>query len=148
MRLTDRTKNVMRTDRLPSSDQLNGQSWTTNPALLQQNNNFQLYTIPELTADATNPGYSTGASQVQPDLEDQAFSGTVYGSFSCPGMVSLSCYSGSGFNFGVNENCRRNDPVERGCYILVKRPILDLIKDLKTFNEWGYRYTFFYGLCR
>jgi hypothetical protein len=148
MKLTDRTKNVMRTDRLPSSDQLNGQSWTTNPALLQQNNNFQLYTIPELTADATNPGYSTGASQVQPDLEDQAFSGTVFASFSCPGMVSLSCYSGSGFNFGINENCRLSDPVERGCYILVKRPILDLIKDLKTFNEWGYRYRFFYGLCR
>jgi len=148
MRLSDKTKNVMRTDRLPSSDQLNGQSWTTNPALLQQNNNFQLYTIPELTADSKNPGYSTGASQVTPDLEDQAFSGTVYGSFSCPGMVSLSCYSGSGFNFGIDEKCRITDSVQLGCYILLKRPILDIGKDLKTFNEWGYRYRFFYGLCR
>jgi hypothetical protein len=148
MSITNKSLNVMRTDRLPSSDQLNGQSWETNPALLQQNNNFQLYTIPELTADATNPGYSTGASQVTPDLEDQAFSGTVYGSFNCLGMVSLGCYSGSGFNFGVNENCRKTDTVELGCYVLLKRPILDLIKDFKTFNEWGYRYRFFYGLCR
>jgi len=148
MPISNKLTNIMRTDRLPSSDQLNGQSWETNPAMLQQNNNFQFYTIPELTADSTNPGYSTGASQVQPDLEDQAFSGTVYGSFSCPGMVSLSCYSGSGFNFGVDERCRLTDPVQLGCYILLKRPILDLIKDFKTFNEWGYRYRFFYGLCR
>lgn len=147
-RLSSPDLNVMRTDRLPSSDVLNGQNWNSNPALLQQNNNFQIYPIPELDADDTNPGYSTGSSQVQPDLEDQAFSGTVYGSFSCPGMVSLSCYSGSGFNFGVNERCRLTDPVELGCYILLKRPILDLIKDFKTFNEWGYRFRFFYGLCR
>jgi hypothetical protein len=140
--------NVMRTDRLPSSDKLNGQSWTTNPALLQQNNNFQTYLIPELDGDSTSPGYSTGASQVQPDLEDQAFSGTVYGSFSCPGMVSLSCYSGSGFNFGVNERCRLTDPVELGCYVLLKKPLVGLISDIKTFGEWGYRFRFFYGLCR
>jgi len=140
--------NVMRTDRLPSSDRLNGQSWTTNPALLQQNNNFQTYLVPELDGDSTSPGYSTGASQVQPDLEDQAFSGTVYGSFSCLGMVSLNCYSGSGFNFGVNERCRLSDPVELGCYVLLKRPLIGLLSDIKTFGEWGYRFRFFYGLCR
>jgi hypothetical protein len=39
--------NVMRTDRLPSSDKLDGGSWSINPALLQQNNNFEFYVIPD-----------------------------------------------------------------------------------------------------
>lgn len=146
--LSSKNQTVMRTDRLPSSDVLNGYSWNTNPALLQQNNNFQFYPIVDLDADSTNPGYSVGASQVQPDLEDQPLSTNVFDSFECINMVGLKCYSGNGYNFGVNVTCRQTDAVERGCYVLLKRPLRDLIKDLETYNEWGYRFRFFYGLCR
>jgi hypothetical protein len=30
----------------------------------------------------------------------------------------------------------------------MRRPLLDLIKDYSTFAEWGFRFRFFYGLCR
>jgi len=31
---------------------------------------------------------------------------------------------------------------------MMVRPLLDLGKDLKTWSEWGFRFRFFYGLCR
>jgi len=151
MSIGNKVTNVMRNDRLPSSDALNGQSWTTNPALLQQNNNFKFYIVPELDGNATSPGYSTGASQVQPDLEGQPLSGTVISSFDCMGMVGLNCYSGDGYTFGIKDNCPETDSLERGCYVFLRNPIDligDTIRDLKSFAEWGYRFRFFYGLCR
>jgi hypothetical protein len=30
----------------------------------------------------------------------------------------------------------------------MKKPLLGLGDDLETFAEWGYRFRFFYGLCR
>ena len=61
MSISSKVINVMRTDRLPSSDALNGSSWETNPALLQQNNNFIFYEIPELDPSIGLPPYSLGA---------------------------------------------------------------------------------------
>jgi len=151
MSIENKVTNVMRNDRLPSSDALNGQSWNTNPALLQQNNNFKFYIVPELEPNATAPGYATGASQVQPDLEGQPLSGTVISSFSCENMVGLNCYSGDGYTFGIEDNCPETDSLERGCYVFLRDPISlikDTVRDLKAFSEWGYRFRFFYGLCR
>ena len=146
--VANKDKNVMRTDRLPSSDQLNGSSWSTNPSLLQQNNNFIFYTIPEIDGVANASSYSTGAEQVQPDLEDQAYSNKVLSSFDCENMVALSCYSGYSGEFGIKYNCSETDLVERGCYIFLTKPLVGLVDDLKNISEWGYRFRFFYGLCR
>jgi hypothetical protein len=149
MPISVKTQNVFRNDRLPSSDQLNGPSWdATTVALLQQNNNFQFYLIPELDGTESSPGYSTGADQVTPDIEGMVGATNVLASFNCETMVSLNCYQGFGTNFEVNSGCTQTDAVERGCYLFLKRPILDLGKDLKTYGEWGYRFRFFYGLCR
>jgi hypothetical protein len=63
-------------------------------------------------------------------------------------MVGLSCYSGNGVNFGVSKGCESGDVVENGCYIMVNKPLIDLGQDLGTFAEWGFRFRFFYGLCR
>jgi hypothetical protein len=63
-------------------------------------------------------------------------------------MVGLNCYTGIGDTFGVKEGCESGDAVENGCYIMVNKPLFDLTKDLKTFAEWGFRFRFFYGLCR
>jgi hypothetical protein len=150
MTITDNVKNVLRTDRLPSSDVLDGGDWNINPSLLQQNNNFAIYQIFESSTDITfdSPGYTTGADVVTPDIEGIVNSGAVLESFNCETMVSLSCYEGFGSQFKVNTDCSENDGVERGCYLFLRRPIFDLIKDIGNFSEWSYRFRFFFGLCR
>ena len=148
MPISSKINNVMRTDRLPSSDALNGSAWTTNPALLQQNNNFIFYDIPELDQPDALVGYATGAEIVTADLEGLPNDVTVLSSFDCENMVGLDCYTGFGDNFEVNQECTTKDAVEKGCYIFMRRPGLDLAKDLGNFGEWAFRFRFFYGLCR
>ena len=148
MSISSKTNNVMRTDRLPSSDVLNGSAWTTNPALLQQNNNFVFYEIPELDQPDALVGYATGAEIPTADLEGLPNEVTVLSSFDCENMVGLDCYTGFGDNFEVNQECTTKDAVEKGCYIFMRRPGLDLVKDLGNFGEWAFRFRFFYALCR
>ena len=148
MPISSKVNNVMRTDRLPSSDVLNGSAWTTNPALLQQNNNFTFYEIPELGQPIDLASYTTGAEIPTADLENLPNDLTVFSTFSCENMVGLDCYQGFGDNFEVNQECTTKDAVERGCYMFLRRPLSDLTKDISNFNEWAYRFRFFYGLCR
>jgi hypothetical protein len=140
--------NVMRTDRLPSSDILDGGSWILNPSLLQQNLNFGIYQISDNGETLSGPNSNTGASQVTPDIEGLPNSTSVLESFNCETMVGLDCYEGFGSSFQINPSCPGEDAVDKGCYMFMRRPILDLIKDYKTFAEWGFRFRFFYGLCR
>jgi hypothetical protein len=156
--LSDKTKNVVRTDRLPSSDQLNGQNWETNPALLQQNNNFALYLLGEIGDDGSLPSFSFNTGIDPVDIVGLPDAITVVDSFECGGMVDLNCYSGQGSTFGIKEQCQNKedtgifsdigDAVVNGCYIFVRRPILDLFKDIDQFAEWLTRYDFMYGVCR
>jgi hypothetical protein len=148
MPISSKVNNVMRTDRLPSSDVLNGSAWTTNPALLQQNNNFTFYEIPELDQPIDLDSYTTGAEIPTADLESLPNDITVFSTFSCENMVGLDCYKGFGDTFEVNQECTTKDAVERGCYMFLRRPLSDLPKDISNFNEWAYRFRFFYGLCR
>ena len=148
MSISSKVNNVMRNDRLPSSDALNGSAWTTNPALLQQNNNFVFYEIPELDEPTELVGYATGAQIATADLEGLPNELTVLSTFDCENMVGLDCYTGFGDNFEVNQECTTKDAVEKGCYIFMRRPGLDLVKDLGNFGEWAFRFRFFYGLCR
>jgi hypothetical protein len=140
--------NVLRTDRLPSSDGLDGGSWTTNPSLLQQNLNFNVYLINTDSEDITSDAFQTGANIVVADLEGLTNSVKVLESFECENMVGLNCYDGFGTDFGIKSNCPQSDSVENGCYMFLRRPLIDLIKDFGTFSEWAYRFRFFYGLCR
>jgi len=142
------TLNVLRTDRLPSSDGLDGSSFTNNPSLLQQNNNFYIYQINTDSEDITSDKFSTGAETVTPDLEGLSNSIKVLESFNCESMVGLDCYTGFGDNFSIDQKCTTDDAVEGGCYMFMRRPLTDLTKDLKNFGEWGFRFRFFYGLCR
>lgn len=146
--ISDRSLNVLRTDRLPSSDGLDGSSWENNPALLQQNNNFSLYVIDTEQDDITSVAFTTGADIPTADLEGLPNDITVLSSFDCTNMVGLDCYQGFGDNFEVNQECTTKDAVENGCYMFMRRPLTDLVKDIKNFGEWGYRFRFFYGLCR
>ena len=150
MSFNDKTRAIFRNDRLPSSDQLDGLSWENNTGLLQQNNNFTFYVVESVTSGGviTSPGYSTGAEQVSPDIVGLPAATSVFESFGCQGMVSLKCYEGTGDQFKVNQECAENDYVENGCYVLLKQPLIGLFDDIKSFSEWGYRFRFFYGLCR
>ena len=102
-----------------------------------------------------NPSIELGADMVSPDiggLPSASNALTTLGD--CENMVGLSCYSsnyggdGVGNTFGVTPGCQAGDTVENGCYIMMNNPLFDLSKDLKTFAEWGFRFRFFYGLCR
>ena len=149
MLFSNKLLNVMRTDRLPSSDGLDGLSWdANNVALLQQNINFNFYEVSNPLESFIPQGFSTGAEEIGQDIEDQIYSGTVISSFSCEGMVSLDCYTGFSNNFGVSAQCAAQDQVVNGCYVLFTRPLLGLRKDLQYFTEWGTRYKFFYAMCR
>jgi hypothetical protein len=143
---------VVRTDRLPTSDKLDGLGATLGPGLnnvmLQQNLNFAIYVVSEEGVTVNGISNTTGADIVTPDLEGLPNDIRVLESFNCESMVGLGCYQGFGDNFSINQNCTQEDPVENGCYVMLKRPIVDLRKDVKTFAEWGYRFRFFYGLCR
>ena len=149
MLFSNKSLNVMRTDRLPSSDGLDGLSWdANNVALLQQNINFNFYEVSNPLESFIPQGFSTGAEEIGQDIDDQIYSGTVISSFSCEGMVSLDCYTGFSNNFGVNTQCAAQDQVVNGCYVLFTRPLVGLRRDLQYFTEWGTRYKFFYAMCR
>lgn len=141
-------RNILRTDRLPSSDYLDGGSWDNNPSLLQQNINFQIYSINTENGSVSSQSNTTGADQVTADLEGLPNASGVLQSFDCEGMVSLKCYEGFGSNFKVNESCEDSDAVESGCYMFMRKPLIDLLKDIGSFAEWGFRFRFFYGICR
>jgi hypothetical protein len=141
---------IMRTDRLPSSDELDNQE---NPngsvSLLQQNAGFAVYSIGGDNEIYNNPSVSLGADVVTADIDGQiAATNVIQTLTNCETMVGLTCYQGNGTNFQVTDGCQATDVVENGCYIMVNKPLVDLSKDLKTFAEWGFRFRFFYGLCR
>jgi hypothetical protein len=146
MTINNRTLNIMRTDRLPSSDYiLDG---AVSYPLLQQNLGFQTYLLSEDGTNVTVKGASTGASVVTAELEGLPNAETVLGSFSCEKMVGLDCYTGFGDTFGIKPGCSDSDNIELGCYVFMTKPLLGLPKDLTNFLEWTYRFRFFYALCR
>lgn len=142
------TLNVLRTDRLPSSDGLDGNSFNSNAALLQQNNNFSIYQINTDSDDISSVAFTTGAEIPTADIEGIANYTSVLSSFECENMVGLDCYKGFGDTFEIDQTCVTKDAVDKGCYMFMRRPLTDLGKDLDNFAEWGFRFRFFYGLCR
>jgi hypothetical protein len=150
MNISTNTLNVMRTDRLPSSDNLDGGTWTLNPALLQQNIGFAIYQISAYGEGAISvDAYSTGADITTADIVGQYSYTNVIDTLNlCSQIVSLKCYEGNGTTFKVNTGCTETDAVVSGCYQFLRRPLLDIGKDIRNFNEWAYRFRFNYGLCR
>ena len=148
--ITNSDKMVMRTDRLPSSDYIdNNNNLNGSVSLLQQNLGFAVYPIEGGGDFYSSPGFSTGAEQATADIGGQIAEGNVIRTLSsCENMVGLNCYSGNGVNFGVKTGCQASDSVENGCYVMMTKPLISLGSDLRTFAEWGYRFRFFYGLCR
>jgi hypothetical protein len=150
MSIGNKGLNILRTDRLPSSDFVNTGSTYGFSTLLQQNLGFTVYLINETQGeDFVSEKFGLGADTFSPDIEGQVGSSNVLTTLNlCENIQSLDCYSGSGTSFGVIPGCSGTDTIEGGCYVLMDKPLIDLQKDLKSFAEWGFRFKFFYGLCR
>ncbi len=153
MFITDSTKLIMRTDRLPSSDKLDGEDFSVNPALLQQNNNFRFYRINGQGGFSIDtPTISTGADTTPIDIVGLPGSTKVLNTINnCEDMVRLSCYKGFGSEFEVNRSkpeCKKDGDVINGCYIFCKLPFVGIPDDILMFYEWAFRYRFMYGICR
>jgi hypothetical protein len=150
LNITNSSKVIMRTDRLPSSDFLDNNNFAQGSvSLLQQNLGFAVYPIEGNLDSYSSPGFSTGAEQPSAEIGGQIAEGNVLRTLNtCENMVGLNCYSGNGVNFGVKTGCQASDSVENGCYVMMTKPLVSLGKDLTAFGEWGYRFRFFYGLCR
>jgi len=149
LQISNPVKNIMRTERLPSSDSYIG-GVNKSSSLLQQNLDFAIYAFSNTGGLFNMPVLSTGGSQTTPDIEGQLAAANVLESITdCDRMVNLSCYSGNGVNFGIKLNCENTDDVSSGCYVFLKNPSIKGAKsDIKLFGEWGFRFRFFYGLCR
>jgi hypothetical protein len=148
--ITNSSKVIMRTDRLPSSDYIdNGNNLNGSVSLLQQNLGFAAYPIGDDTDSYSSLGFSTGSEQPTAEIGGQIAEGNVLKTLNtCENMVGLNCYEGNGVTFGVKSGCQASDSVENGCYVLMTNPLISLPKDIIAFGEWGYRFRFFYGLCR
>jgi len=146
--MSNKSLNVLRTDRLPSSDFLDGEDFNSIVPVLQMNRGFTMYIIEAGGQDLVTTTYGAGANIVGNDIEDLPDALNVLDTFSCANMVSLNCYSNSGSTVTIEPNCPESDSVDQGCYVFARRLIIDLPKDLVNFNEWGLRYRFFYALCQ
>ena len=150
MNINQRNLNVMRTDRLPTSDNLDGGSWALNPSILQQNLGFSIYQIEVYGNELVGTGQiGTGADVVTQDIGLQYAEINVLDTLNtCANIVGLDCYVGIGTGFKIDPNCPNYDAVVNGCYQFVRQPLKDIRKDIRNFNEWAYRFRFNYGLCR
>jgi hypothetical protein len=153
------TKLLLRSDRLPTSD-ITEVSGNTSYSL-HLNNNFLIYKLTEGGLVIDIPVVSLQATDTTNNLQDLEDSGIgisndVLGSLACENMTLLSCYSGSGENFGVDDPCPENNPgnpqkqrVMGGCYYFVQDELIKTIPDdIKYFIEWKARFRFVFGACR
>jgi len=148
LNVSNKARNVMRTDRLPSSDFLDGNAWDSIVPVLQMNRGFTMYILDTGGESIATTTYGSGASIVGNDIEDLPNALNITETFSCENMVSLDCYSNVDNTLVVDVNCAEEDRIERGCFVFAKRLLIGLPRDLNAFTEWGLRYRFFYALCQ
>jgi hypothetical protein len=152
---------VMRADRLPTST--NVEEYCCNGMVLQKNNNFQIFIIPESgVLDVTSTEGSSGSvgsgelEYAQSDLAGSTGITRVLNSFTCQGSVNLDCYdcekNGPNGTIKVNDGgCRRENGkviFEFGCYKLITTIFISLPRDLALTAEWIARNLVLLGACR
>ena len=152
---------IMRGDRLPSST--NVEEYCCNAMILQKNNKFQIYLIPEdgvlsisSSPSSTGSGSSGDLEYLQEDLAASTGITRVFDSFTCNGSVNLECYDCK--SNGPNGTITISDPscqryrgetiFEFGCYRFVTTIFLSIAKDLELMFEWVARNMVMLGACR
>lgn len=150
VRLTDKFKNVMRTDRLPSSDQLDrpDDNWNFNVPLLQQNLIFGAYIFSFSSGgDVVVDSVGTDDSFGDVDLDGLPNSDLISSFNECSDMVDFDCYKGEGDDFHIDDKCVDKGSVDKGCYVLLRRKILDIVVDISNILEWNLRNSVTRSLC-
>ena len=159
MTMSSSNRIVMRSDRLPSSDSSGSTKYGNNTLLLQQNTGTTIYAIGASLTTTLSGSLGTPQYGSDPIIQTNAYNETL-DSFDCDNMTLLTCYSGNGLNFGISNvaGCQppTKDDVVNGCYILVKKPLDDLVKtgtsgdpnDFELCSEFFFRFRFNYGLCQ
>jgi hypothetical protein len=152
---------VMRGDRLPTST--NVEEYCCNGMVLQKNNNFQIYLIPEegVLNITSSPGTTEGAGSgdleyLYTDLVGSEGIATVFETFSCGGSVPLSCYecekTGPNGTITVStgscDECLGKSIFVGGCYKFVTTIFLSLGCDISNMFEWIARNLIILGACR
>lgn len=143
----------------------------------QQNNNFLIYLYPDTSGSFQN--WSEWLEVMSPSDDssdssgalDELFEGYDFGqqndlvrSLGCEHLVDLSCYGTNPLHVnGPDHDCNKTTPpllggilrkkiaIEKGCYILAKSPIVDLVpgnnRDLAQLTEWYGRMKFNMAAC-
>jgi hypothetical protein len=144
---------VMRSDRLPTSTTIDvsvGNSATS--FALQQNNSFAYYKVPETGYVDFQSSISIPPDNPSGNSDDSEINTTLLDSLTCENMTTLKCYSGYGTGFTVTQNCVDNPDqqyLKNGCYYLLnKKYVKDLGKDIDLFLEWKSRFIIMFAACR
>ena len=152
---------VMRGDRLPTSTNI--EEYCCNGMVLQKNNNFKIYLIPESGIfSVTSSQISTGSvgsgnlQYIKQDLSGSTNISRVFDSFTCGGSVNLECYGckSNGINGTItiaDHSCQEylgETIFENGCYRFVTTMFLSLLNDWKLMFEWVSRNMVMLGACR
>ena len=154
-------KMVMRSDRLPVGTIFDG---SANNYFAWQASNALPYTF--IDDDGTSntqsvvPSFDFTDPTANPDITTGATINAIANSFTCGGMVDLSCYQGDGVNFtalpATNE-CNKNfggEVVVKGCYTLVNKPFATLLpigqpnNDYALILEWIGRLRLMIAVCQ
>jgi hypothetical protein len=152
---------VMRGDRLPTST--NVEEYCCNGMVLQKNNNFQIFLIPEegVLNITSSPSISEGAGSgdleyTYEDLVGSQGIATVFETFTCGGSVPLDCYgcnkNGPNGTITVSrgscDECLGKSIFSNGCYKFVTTIFLSLGCDISNMFEWIARNLIMLGACR
>ncbi len=161
--VTNNNRLVFRSDRLPTSDvtEVSGNTSFS----LHLNNRFEIYTVDDQGSSVAIPSNDFEATDNTNNAQDltgdtsNAYTDAILNTLTCEGMVPITCYSGSGNNFGVETPC--TDPIDNllgqntdsrvdgGCYFFVDKPlIVSIPNDIRYFREWRARFRVTYAACR
>ena len=153
-------KMVMRSDRLPVGTIFDG---SANNYFAWQASNALPYIFVDDDGTANTqlvvPSFDFSDPTSNPDLVTGATFNAIANSFTCNGMVDLSCYQGDGRNFTAlpatnecNTNTNKGDKVvAKGCYVLVNKPITTLFgrnNDFSLIIEWVGRLRLMIAVCQ
>ena len=150
--MSDSQRIVMRGDRLPtgSAEQINANY----SYALHASQTFTIFPVDDDGyVQSSGPG-SGGASEV--DVSGNPTLSGAGNSFTCEGLVPLSCYTTDANGFTIlkpaDDPCYTNASgelhVRGGCYRLVQIPIVSLIKDFQLLAEWSARTKLGFAACR
>ena len=156
-------KTVMRGDRLPTSTSV--EEYCCNGMVLQKNNDFQMFLIPEdgvigvnSTEQSTGAASSGDLAYTFADVAGSSGIVRVFDSFTCEGSVNLACYdcdrvpgTSNGSIKILGHSCQEFNGktiFEYGCYKFVTTIFISLGKDWELMFEWIARNMVMLGACR